>query len=67
MSDPNATISPDDLARLKQLVDEINALIERLHERHEGSYDFMCHARFREFEPPRVGVTIRRIFAEFGR
>lgn len=62
-----APISQDDLARLSQLVDELNCLIEKLHGQHAGEYDFMCFSRFREEEPPRIGVTIRRVFAEFGR
>lgn len=67
MSAPATAIAPADLARLKQLVDELNELVTRLHEQHAGDYDFMCFARFREDEPPRIGVTIRRIFAEYGR
>ncbi|KRE07489.1 hypothetical protein ASE63_22585 [Bosea sp. Root381] len=54
------------LQDLERAVGKLNALVAELIERHGADYDIRMWPRVPEDEPPRVEVSITRVFARFG-
>ena len=63
----SAQIPEQELFDLGLAVEGLNDLVAEMIERHGEHYDIRMWPRVREDEPPRVTVSVTRVFAEFGK
>lgn len=60
-------IPPIHLADLKRKTEDLNTLVAELIERHGDQFNIQMFVSYQEGEAPGVTVTIRQVFAEYGK